>query len=42
MEQDIRKAAEQKQSKIGGILSVRFTMDGPIEIWERRQRHELL
>ena len=34
MEQDIRKAVEQKQSKIGGILSVRFTMDGPIEIWK--------
>jgi hypothetical protein len=34
MEQDIRKAADKKQSKNGGVISVRCTMDSPIEIWK--------
>jgi hypothetical protein len=34
MEQDIRKAADKKKSKNGGVISVRCTMDSPIEIWK--------
>ncbi len=35
MEQDIRKAADTKTvQNTAAVLSVRCTMDGPIEIWK--------
>ena len=42
MEQDIRKAADRKQSINGGVVSVHCAMDSPIEIWKggnRKQEH---